>query len=262
MEDVSVTLIYFVKLLILPPASLLILALIGLVFRRRSLGIPLLATALCLLILLSLPIVSCNLARLWERYPSLKADRIQQLKPQALVVVGGGLAKNREYDAEFTLNERSLLRLRYAAKLAKAFRLPVLVSGGQVFGSEQGPEHVSEASVMAQVLKEEFNIPVDWQEQKSRNTEENARFSHEILQKDGIDTIVLVTQAYHMPRALHEFAKEGFKVLPAPTAFIAGHSDKSFDLSIFDFLPSANALRDSFLLAHESLGMLWYAIRY
>lgn len=262
MGDVSVTLIYFFKLLILPPASLLILASIGLVFRRLSFGIPLAASSLCVLILLSLPTVSCNLARSWERIPPLKANQIQQFKPQALVVVGGGLAKNREYGSEFTLNERSLLRLRYAAKVAKEFGLPVLVSGGRVLSSEDEPEYVSEASVMAQVLTEEFSIPVAWQEQESRNTEENARFSREILQKEGIDTIVLVTQAYHMPRTLHEFTKAGFNVLPAPTAFIAGPLDDPFDFSVFDFLPSPTALRDSFLLAHESLGMLWYAIRY
>jgi len=246
----------------LPPASLLILALIGLVFRRRRFGYPLLATSLGVLILFSLPIVSCNFARLWERFPPLKDDQIRQITPQALVVVGGGLSKNREYSHDFTVNERSLVRLRYAAKLAKEFQLPILVSGGRVFSSEHEPEYDSEASVMARVLKNEFNIPVAWQEQKSRNTEENARFSYEILQKDNVNTIVLVTQAYHMPRALHEFTNAGFNVLPAPTAFIAGPLENPFNLTIFDFLPSPTALRDSFLLAHESLGMLWYAIRY
>lgn len=262
MEDVSVTLTYLFKSLILPPASLLILASIGLVFRRYRFGIPLAVSSLCLLILLSLPIVSCNLARLWERIPPLKADQIRQFKPQALVVVGGGLSKDGEYGSEFTLNERSLVRLRYAAKLAKEFSLPVLVSGGRVLNSEHKVASVSEASVMARVLTEEFSIPVAWQEQESRNTEENARFSRAILQKEGIDTIVLVTQAYHMPRTLREFTKAGFNVLPAPTAFIADFFDGPLVFSVFDFLPSPVAWRDSFLLAHESLGMLWYTIRY
>ena len=262
MGDASVTLIYIVKLLILPPASLLVLAFIGLIFHRRRFGLPLLATSLGVLVLLSLPIVSCNMARLWERFPPLKADQIQQFRPQALVVLGGGLTKNREYDQDLTVNERSLLRLRYAAKLAREFQLPVLVSGGRVFGSELEKEYDSEAGVMAQVLKNEFNIPVAWQERQSRNTEENALFSYEILQNDGIHTIVLVTQAYHMPRALDAFTKAGFNVLPAPTAFIAGPLENPFDFAIFDFLPSVAALRDSFLLAHESLGMLWYTIRY
>jgi len=248
-----------IKLLVLPPGSLIILALVGLMFHKRRFGLILSAMALLSLLLLSLPIVVALLAGYWERYPPVSFSQIENFSPQALVVIGGGATDRAdEYQMLLTVHTRTLARLRYAAKLTKQFELPILVSGGRL----PNYQNVSEAQLMAQVLEEEFNIRVTWKEQESANTAENARFTRELLVKQGVNDIILVTQAYHMPRALHEFTKAGFKVLPAPTAFIADQSEKPFDFTIVDFLPSPVALMDGFLLAHESLGMLWYAVRY
>ncbi|OAI16307.1 hypothetical protein A1359_08145 [Methylomonas lenta] len=79
-----------------------------------------------------------------------------------------------------------------------------------------------------------------------------------MLQEFAINKIVLVVQAYHRPCTAHEFSKAGFEVLPAPTAFIGQDSG----LSIFDLLSSPTALMNSYLLAHETLGMLWYRFKY
>lgn len=250
-----ITIGYAIKLLLLPPASLLFLVFIGLIFRKRRFGLPLLTMSLLCLLLLSLPVVVSEWARHWERFLPLQSGDVQKFKPQALVVIGGGIAKNaQEYQAPVTLNTRSLLRVRYAARLAKELGLPILVSGGSIFDSE----YASEAQLMAEVLEGEFDTPVAWLEQQSRNTAENARYSRALLKAHDINDIVLVTQAYHMPRAAHEFRKAGFNVLPAPTAFIGYDSEFTW----LDLLPSPSALMNSFLLAHESLGMLWYSIRY
>ncbi|MGR8930448.1 MAG: YdcF family protein [Gammaproteobacteria bacterium] len=207
------------------------------------------------LFLLSLPVVINVWARLWESVPPLQAEQVKRLKPQALVVIGGGGEKGApEYPDGLTVNVRTLLRMRYAAELAREFSLPVLASGGYFSDSDD----VSESQLMAQSMENDFNVKVAWREGQSRNTAENARFSGEILLKNGVKSILLVTQAYHMPRALSEFTKTGLNVLPAPTAFI-GHNT---ELTIIDFLPSATALMNSYLLAHEAVGCLWYAIRY
>ncbi len=249
------TLIYGVKGLLLPPVSLLLLAIGGLILHKRRLGRALLALGLLGLLLLSLPVVVGAWARQWERFSPLQADQVLSFNPGAVVVIGGGVDFGApEYSTEATLNTRSLIRLRYAAKLIREFGLPVLVSGGRV--SDSACE--SEAQLMADMLENEYQLPVTWQEGLSRNTAENARFSHAMLNRQGIDSIILVTQAYHMPRALHEFNKAGFKVLPAPTGFIGHDSEWSFK----DFVPSSAAMMQSFLLAHEGLGVLWYAIRY
>jgi uncharacterized SAM-binding protein YcdF (DUF218 family) len=251
----SIIAIYTIKLLLLPPVSLVILALVGVLFSKRKWGKRMTIVCLTLLWLLSLPIVVKQWALLWERVPPLSAEAARQFKPEALVVIGGGLEYAApEYPGQVTLHVRTLLRVRYAAKLAWELGLPILASGGGTFE----PEEFSEADLMAQTLDGEFKTPVAWLERYSSNTAENARFSREVLNEFGINKIVLVTQAYHMPRAALEFTKAGFQVLPAPTAFI-GHKGES---RLLDWLPSPSTWANSFLLAHEMIGMLWYRIRY
>ncbi|AMK77883.1 MULTISPECIES: YdcF family protein [Methylomonas] len=251
----SIIAIYIIKLLLLPPTSLVILALVGLLLDKRKWGKRMTIVCLTLLWLLSLPIVVKQWALLWERVPPLSAEAAQQFEPQALVVIGGGIETSApEYPGQVTLHVRTLLRVRYAAKLAGELGLPILASGGGMLE----PEDISEAELMAQTLNDEFKTPVAWREPSSSNTAENARFSREVLKEFGINKIVLVTQAYHMPRAALEFRKAGFDVLPAPTAFI-GHAGES---RLLDWLPSPTAWYNSFLLAHEMVGTLWYRLRY
>ncbi len=246
-----ITLIYFLKLLLLPPACLLLSALWGCYRHTTRTGLTLGLISLLLLWLLSLPITARWLAHYWEQYPSLSPAQITTFQPQAIVVLGGGASRNAaEYQSDYTPNERSLARLRYAAKLVRDTGLPLLISGGKVFADSE----ISEASIMAKMMREEFQQPVTWQEQHSHNTAENALFSADLLATQGIQRILLVTQAYHMPRAFHEFRKTGLKVLAAPTDFISNASETT----LFGWLPSTKAWHYNFLLAHEMLGMIWY----
>lgn len=243
---------YFIKLLILPPASLLLLAFLGLMLRKYRFGLSLTTTCLLMLTLLSLPVVTQSLAESLETDPMLTPAMIQQFKPQAIIVIGGGGAYGLEFQQSRTVNDRTLLRLRYAAKLARETQLPILVAGGSGFKKFER----SEAQNMSEALQNEFNVPVKWQEANSKNTLENAQFSRQILQPQGIDKILLVTQAYHMPRAKLAFQNAGFQVLAAPTAFLS-HSSFS---SILQFVPISDALDKSFLVLHEYLGLLWYRL--
>ncbi len=105
--------------------------------------------------------------------------------------------------------------MRLAARLAKESGLPILTSGGLHF--DQPP---SEASIMAQSLQDDFAVAVRWQEGLSRTTWENATMSAAILQPQGIKRVVLVTQAWHMPRARWSFEQAGFTVVGAPVGFL------------------------------------------
>jgi len=218
-------------------------------------GLLLSLSALCGLLILSLPAVSEWLASTLEKpyqtpfNPALVQDR------QAIVVIGSGLRDNRyEFGASTTVSHRTLERLRYGALLAKLTDLPLLVAGGRVFD----PDKPSEAEIMADILEKEFQIAVRWQENRSRNTAENALYSYRLLQSDHIDRIILVTHAFHMRRALIEFSKAGFNVVAAPTGFFS--SPEEHDL--LDYIPSASAFLTSNLVMHEYLGRLWYWLRY
>jgi len=252
----DIWLIYIIKTLVLPVASLLLCCFFGgfYVIRNKGKGGVFLLTPLICLFLLSLPVVSLFLAKIPKQYLALDYLVVDKVKPQAIVVLGGGSNSYApEYGVTGVVNTRTLIRLRYTAYLAKKIGLPILVSGGSVF---EGIGR-SEASLMASVLGDEFNVPVRWLESKSRNTAENALFSKRVLEEDSVNRVVLVTHAMHMNRAVKQFERVGLNVIPAPTSL-----PSNFELDIFYFLPSASALEMSSMVIHEWLGRVWYSLRY
>lgn len=88
----------------------------------------------------------------------------------------------------------------------------------------------------------------------SHNTAENAKFSRAILQPYQVDRILLVTHAWHMPRARMAFEKAGFTVIPAATGYAHGPWIET------DLLPSAKGLAFSYLALHEWIGLAWYRL--
>lgn len=231
-----------------PPGSLILLMLGGLVLYRARPYIArlILAGSLAGLYLASMPVVADFLLRRWEAPPAgMTADAAQ-----AIVVLGGGRYRGApEYGGD-TVSSATLVRLRYAARLQRMTGYPVLVSGGSPEGG------IDEAQTMRQVLEHDFAVPVRWAESGSDDTWQNARLSRRMLQSEGIETILLVTHASHMPRARLAFEQSGFRVIPAPTAHTGNKP-----LSMRDFLPDARALRLSSLFCHEIIGMFWYRLR-
>ncbi len=243
-----------IKALFLPPLGFLVLAGIGLVFSRQRWGYHLLSMSVVALLVFSLPWTANFLAKQWESVGVLNSRVVTGYRPQAIVVLGGGIKESgQEYGAGYEPGDRTAKRIRYAAKLARETGLPILVSGGK-------PRHyeTTEAEVMASRLYQDFGLTVRWLEKRSRNTAENARYSQVLLKSDGVERIILVTQAYHMPRALTQFRATGLAVVPAPTDFIS--NDEAPD--IFRFIPSIAALEKNFLMIHEWVGYYWYRLRY
>ncbi len=193
------------------------------------------------LFLLSLPVVSHALLRSLEP-PALDLRRPGEA--QAIVILGGGVRRNAAEFGGDTLARLTLERVRYGALVARATRLPVLVSGGSVSGG------TAEAALMKRALEQEFNVEVRWSEERSRDTRSNAAESAAILLPAGIKRVLLVAHGFDMPRASAEFATAGFQVTPAPTV-IAGQ-DRGFDHA-FELLPSMSALQGSYYALYELL---------
>ena len=114
---------------LLPPGSLLLLALCGLALARRRavLGPSLVALAFVTLYALSTQYVADSLLQALEPPPE---NPLRRSDGQAIVVLGAGTYFSApEYDAT-TINANGLVRLRYAARLHRATRKPILASGG------------------------------------------------------------------------------------------------------------------------------------
>lgn len=112
------------------------------------------------------------------------------------------------------------------------------------------------SEVLAESLSSQFGISSTWLEKRSATTWQNAAFSAEILMAEGIDTIVLVTQAYHMRRAAMLFEMAGFTVIAAPTQLSPSFPWRDWRY----WMPKSDALHLSYLVFHETLGLLWYQL--
>jgi uncharacterized SAM-binding protein YcdF (DUF218 family) len=226
------------RTVILPPASPLILAVVGLFLmsRRRRLGVALVVIGLSSLWVCSMTVVSDVLMHFAERYPPL--DPSKPVDAQAIVILGGGSVRRAPEYGGWVAEDEALERVSYGAFLARRTGLPILVSGNS-----------EEAQAMSATLVRDLGVPVRWAENHSRDTFENARFSAPILRADGIHRILLVTSSPHEWRAAREFTGAGLEVVPAP---VSGDTPRQY--AVDDFVPNAHGLRRSTAALYELIG--------
>jgi uncharacterized SAM-binding protein YcdF (DUF218 family) len=229
--------------------------LLMLAFGRRRAGAALIVFAVGGLYALSTGAVSARLLAWVEGEPYAWPTPLPtgDAAPQAIVVISGGLARQPEAFGGDTVAEDTLERLLYTARLARATGLPVLVSGGLIHGANR-----SLAAAMAETLHRDFAVPVTWQEARSLTTQENARFSYDILAPLGIRRIYLVTAAAHMPRAQAIFTGAGFTVTPMPTLFTFAVPRPG----PLDLVPRSYYLAHSARALHEWAGRIDYRLLY
>ncbi len=196
----------------------------------------------------------------WQYLPSEETPHAE-----VIVLLSGG-TEPAQYPRNIVEVNGSGDRVIYAADLYHQGAAPnILASGGSV--PLVGPD-TTESEDMA-VLLAMLGVPTDaiWLEKISRNTDENAQFSWEFLSEKDIETIILVTSARHMPRAVRLFEAQGFDVIPAPTDYnITAASwqqlwEPNFVAQLFNFFPTASNLSSTTGTIKEYLGILYYAVQ-
>ncbi|MAR93313.1 MAG: YdcF family protein [Pseudomonadota bacterium] len=242
---------YILTELLLPPGLNFWLLLVALLLWqvRRGWAILLAVLALGGLLLLSLPVVKCRLFQGLEPYPVVDLGALDQQPqaPGAIVVLGGGIHKAPPEYGRSVVAAYSLQRLMYGVELHRATGLPLLLSGGNPSQAER-----SEAEAMAEILRA-WAIEPGWVETNSLTTWENASYSAAYLEHEGIDRILLVTSAWHLPRAVYSFQQAGTEVIPAPTGF-QGRCEHA----VGEWVPSAFSLYLNSRALREYLGLLAY----
>lgn len=238
---------YALSSVLLPPTSLIALTLLGVLMlkRRRTTGVTLIVCSQLLLAALSTPVVANALGRSLEPPPVL----IEQIKrAQAIVVLGGGRnLGSPEWGGE-TVNDYTLRRTRYGARLARETGLPVYVSGGKPTGGQ-----LAEGTLMRELMAREFNEPVKWVDAAAETTREQALIVARDLKAQQIGRIALVTDAVHMPRAQRAFELAGLAVISAPTGYTAQRPFAPYQL-----IPGPAALRQSHVALREWASQLHY----
>lgn len=239
---------------------LLVVALIMSWKRSRLVPIPV-ALALVVLLVSSNNWVANSIVQSleWQYIPKATLP-----KADAIVVLGGATRSQFPPRPAPDLNEGGD-RVVYGAELYREGKAPVIIaSGGRIEWRGGG---ASESGDMATIL-EMMGVPPSaiLQDPNSLNTYENAVNVKEIMQKNKIRRILLVTSAMHMPRALKIFQRQGIEAIPAPTDFQItqqeiNEANNSFESTVLSILPDTQRLDRTTRSIKEYVGTFIYWLR-
>ncbi|MDE2006046.1 MAG: YdcF family protein [Rhodospirillales bacterium] len=239
---------HLLTLLIVPPPNLVLFAAAGLLMRGcwRRAGRWLTGASVVGLLVLAIPAVSLALLLSLER--GLPLAPPAGSPPGAIVILSAEVTHLEGPGRPEQPGRMTLQRLWAGVRLYRRTHLPILVSGGRLGGRAAVPV----ATQMANALREEFQVPARFVEDRSGTTWQNAQYSAAILRRAGIGSIWLVTNAWHEKRAILAFRHFGVTATAAPVAL---------DGWAFVLAPSAGAWRDAYLAFHEWIGLAWYALQ-
>jgi uncharacterized SAM-binding protein YcdF (DUF218 family) len=228
------------------PSNVLIAsAVVGLLLTRTrfaQLGQRTMAWALALLAVCAiLPVGNWILLPLEERFPPWNES---QGGPDGIIVLGGAINPETSAARPYPGINGAAGRISATSRLAKRYpQARIVYAGG------------AEAETAAQVF-EDFGVPrvrVEI-EDRSRNTIENAIFTKKVVNPKLGERWLLVTSAFHMPRAMGVFRRNDFPVEAYPVDWrTSGPQDLlSFSLSFSDGLGRVD------LGVHEWTGLIAY----
>jgi uncharacterized SAM-binding protein YcdF (DUF218 family) len=158
------------------------------------------------------PLGNAFILPLEQRFPPWDASRGA---PDGIVVLGGAISPDVSAARGVTSLNEAAERMTVVADLARRYPAARIVftggSGNLIFDG-------AAESDFAWPLFESFGISRArvMLEGRSRNTVENARFSKELARPQPGERWLLVTSAFHMPRAIGVFRRQGFVVEAYP----------------------------------------------
>ena len=239
-----------------PLGLALLLALVALVFSRfRRLRRTALVLAVVLLWLPAMPVTANLLALGWEAaYPPVVTADLPEA--DAIVVLGGVVTQPLPPRTAPELDSAAdrlfeTARLFHAGKAAHV----VISAGNLPWDAVVAPEAEWIASLLGELGVPAAAVTL---EEKSRNTRENALFTAAVLKEKGWRSVLLVTSADHMRRAIAAFRQAGVTATAASTD-VKGH--RPVYGGVLDLLPDADALAATTSIVKEMIGLAYYRLR-
>ena len=242
--------------IILPTNFLLLLGLLGvllLLTRFRAAGRKALVLSIVLLAISAFsPLGNVLLYPLESRFPPWDASRGA---PDGIIVLGGPIDTDVSVARNTPVIRNAADRIVAGVALARKYpNARVIFSGGS-------PNLISndarEADYAAMIFD---SLGIDPSrliiERRSRNTLENAEFSKALVDPKPGERWLLVTSAFHMPRAVGLFRKVGFPVEPYPVDWRTGDMSS---LASFTTLAPEGLLKTDFAV-REWIGLIAYRL--
>jgi uncharacterized SAM-binding protein YcdF (DUF218 family) len=238
-----------------PINLLLFAALVGVLLcygQRARFGRALALSAILIFVVAAtLPVGVLLLSPLENRFPQPAPDLAP---PEGIIVLGGAINNQASAVRRQTVFDEGGERLTEAVVLAKRYPQArvVYTSGSSSFTGATSTEALQARKFMSQMGIAPDRITI---EDKSRNTDENARFTAAIVHPEPSQRWVIVTSAFHIPRAMGVFEKTGFNAIAYPVSFYTlGRWSADLRLS---FKPERN-LRVFEIALHEWIGLAAY----
>ena len=184
--------------------------------RRARFGRALALTAILILVAAAtLPLGVLLISPREDRFPLPPPDLPP---PEGIVVLGGAINALASAARGQTVFDEGGERLTEAVILAKRFPQArvVYTSGTNSLLGGSSTEALQARKLMSQMGIAPERVTI---EDRSRNTDENARFTAAIVHPEPSQHWLIVTSAFHMPRAMGIFEKVGFNAVAYPVSF-------------------------------------------
>jgi uncharacterized SAM-binding protein YcdF (DUF218 family) len=207
-----------------------------------------------ILIVCSLPIVSGKLVAYLES--DYQLSKPSNIEPADSIVVLSGMIKtiNSKDGLDYEFGEASD-RIFAGINLFKEKKAPKLIlTRGQLPWSVGIPEgeYLKKIAITNGISENSILLT-----ENVENTDQEAKAIKKLLSEDN-PKVLLVTSAFHMPRAQKVFEAAGINVVPFPVDFQKGLSKITF----MSFMPSANALSETSFFVREMMGRIYYNLKY
>jgi len=228
----------------------MVLIIFGVIINSKKISI----IGIFILIVCSLPIVSDKLVAYLES--DYQLSKPFNIEPSDAVVVLSGMIRtiNSKDGLDYEFGEASD-RIFAGINLIKEKKAPKLIlTRGKLPWSVGIPEGEYLKKIAIANGISENNILLT---ENVENTDQEAKAIKKLLSEDKTK-VLLVTSAYHMPRAQKVFKAAGLNVVPFPVDFQKELSKITF----MSFMPSANALSRTSFFVREMIGRVYYNLKY
>jgi uncharacterized SAM-binding protein YcdF (DUF218 family) len=245
-----------IGIMLLPANFLVGIGLVGAILlatRFAALGRKLMIASVALLAICGFsPIGNLMLYSLEQRFPPWNATKGA---PDGVVVLGGPIDPDLSAAHGVPVTSAAADRLIMAAALGRQYPdLRIIYSGGSanlISGDAREADYAAKVFESLGIPRAQLTM-----ERRARNTFENAEYSKAIAAPKAGERWLLVTSAYHMPRAVGVFRQAGFAVEPYPVDWRVGGRDDLLSFHKF----AVDGLSNVEVSFREWMGLVAYRI--